>query len=123
MTLPTNISDLAAWLLLPAVLGMLATLVVSAAVSLFGSAVTPQVQTGIKFATFIVVGIASYLLTQVPPDVLASFQPFFVVMMSVLAAFLGNGALHILNNVTLRLLLGGTEFRAQYNKTTIHPAL
>jgi len=111
VNLPTNIVDLAPWLILPAILGMIANYIINA----FFANEAPSRQQQIKLVVFLLIGVLSYALQLIPADVLATLQPAYAILAAVLAAFIGNQILHAATLLGERLTLGANEFRALWH--------
>ena len=115
--LPADFAQLAQWLVMPAVLGLIANLIIN---DFFASA-TPKKQNVVRFVTFIVAGIVSFGLTRLAPDFVVSIEPLWAVLAGVIGAYYAvNVAQQIwvgFQLLGLRLLLGREGFSTHYVKS------
>lgn len=109
ITLPSNISDLAAWLLLPAVLGIIATFFVNLLPVKYA-----QYTQVVRFVVYMLIAVVSVVLTKIPADVLEQYQPIFVALMAALAAFIGDSAFRGAQLIGIRMLIGRDQFHADF---------
>lgn len=114
--LPTDLSQVGQWLIMPAVLAMIANIIVNG----FFANETPDRQATVKLASFIGIGVVSYLLSLIAPDVISRIEPLWAIIASVIAAYYATNAVrqiwYGLQLVGERILLGGNEFRAIYHQ-------
>lgn len=108
LNLPPMLSDLAAWLLLPTVMGLIAPALAKAIVSLWPARFKPAAD-AIRFAVYIAIALASVGLANIPADVLAQLQPVYVAIAAAIMAFVGD---HALNSVA-SFLRGAALFLKQ----------
>lgn len=130
ITLPSQITDLATWLLIPAVMGIIANSLVNGAVSLAPKTLTP-IATGIKLIVYIGIAVISVALANVNPSQLAEWNPLFVAIMAAIAAFIGDKTSTVATNalfavgrvasaLTVRLALGRDAAKAFFDKDLAH---
>lgn len=114
--LPSDLGQVAQWLILPIVLVAIANWVITT----FFAKLAPQQQSVAKLGVFILIGLGAYGLSQLSPDVIAKIEPLWEILASVIAAyFAANVVKQVWTGLQLlgeRLLLGGTEFRVVYKQ-------
>lgn len=110
MTPPIDFSQVSSWLLMPATLLLLANIVITN----WFSASDQQRKNIVKFIVFILVGLLSYALTLLPPDVVAKIQPLWLVLATVIAAYYAPAAVNALKLLGIRMLIGRQQFHADY---------
>ena len=119
--IPTDFGQLSQWLIMPAVLALLANLVINA---LFSNA-DPKAQSFIRFGVFIVDGVVSYLLTKLSPDFVASIAPLWAILAAVIAAYYAPTVAQQIwvgfQLLGLRLLMGRDSFASAYKMSIKHP--
>lgn len=120
ITLPSNITDLAQWLLLPAVMGVAATFFGN----LFLQALPQYKQfvNAVRFAVYILIALISVWLAQIPPSVLQVYQPLFVAIMAAIAAFIGDNVLQAAGKFTSLAVATvlGIGMRLAFGKDAAH---
>lgn len=121
--IPIDITKLAPWLIMPAVLAAIANYVVNVlATKKDGtSRWTDQFILLVKFAVYLIIAGADVVLQLIPPDVLAQYSMPFSIFAGVIAAFIGTLTLHVANQAWiglqyagLRLLLGRDGFHTYF---------
>lgn len=107
ITLPPNILDLAPYLITVGFLGIAAPWIIRV---LFPNA-DPVFAERAKLVAYLVIGALSGVLGLIPPDVLGKAQPWYAILVSVLAAFFANEVIYRgIQLVALRIMLGRDAF-------------
>lgn len=108
--LPSDLGQVAQWIILPIVLIAIANFVIRT----WFAAQSPERQSIVKLGVFILIGLLSYGLTLLPPDVIAKIEPLWAILASVIAAyFAANIVKQVWSGLKLigdRLLMGRDAF-------------
>lgn len=81
--IPIDFSQVPAWLIMPSVLILFASLVIDN----FFKQSTDQQKNFIKFVVFIIDALVSFLLTKLSPDFVASIEPLWAILAAVIAVY------------------------------------
>ncbi len=119
--IPNDFGQLAQWLVMPAVLALLANLVINA----FFSAADANTTNLIRFVVFIVDGLVSFALTKLAPECVASIQSLWAILAAVIMAYYAPTVAQQIwvgaQLLGLRLLMGRDNFALAYKQSIKHP--
>lgn len=114
--LPTDLGQLKDWLIMPAVLSLIANLVINA----FFSTEDSDRKNIVKFVTFLVIGVVSFLLSKLSPDFIMSLEPLWLMLVAVITAYYTPTAVRQLwfglQLLGVRLVLGHEIAKLTYDK-------
>jgi len=130
ITLPTSIDDLKTWLLVPAVMGVIATFFVNLYLSAAPDSLK-QYANVVRLVVYILIAFLTVELAKIPPSTLDVYQPLFVAIMAAIAAFIGDTVLrntgniaylagHTLVAIGLRLAFGRTAAHESFKGLVAH---
>jgi len=115
--IPTDFTQLGAWLLMPAVIALFANLVITE----FASNDTPDQKNFVRFIVFIVDGLASYGLTLFAPAFVTAIQPLWAILATAIAAYYAPQAIGQIwfgmQLLGMRFLMGRDAFAKAYTIT------
>lgn len=115
-TIPVDFSQLSAWLIMPAVLTLLANIAINA----FAKQAQPSTQNLVKFVVYLLVALLSFGLTKLSPDFVASIQPLWAIVAAVIAAYYATNAVRqvwfALKLLGIRLALGQARAQVEFNQ-------